>query len=551
MRSVTGILLGGLGIVGATLLAGCGTHAGTLEPHRFTTLPPDHTEATVYYPKGDVFESVLMMRTSGPETVRAGEEFEYKIELYNPTDSTIIKHITVTDYVPPQFELVSTTPRWTDLNRLEPKEPLVEELRTPHTDLDDVRKGAPTILEGRFVSTDEPYEADRVRWFIEELYPEKLITIRVRGRAQSEGHWMTCATADYQLGACMAAKIVAPELKLTANLERHFVLCETDKTDLTMHVSNTGSGKTQDVTVTAHLPPGLSHNGQQKITEHVGKIAAGDSKKITKLLKVDGPGTYVVRAQAKSRTGISTDSGSVKLTAREAVLQVESSGPDEEYVGLPIEYEVRVSNIGDAPARDVVIRNEVPKGAEFVDATNHGQLKGNAVEWRLDELPAGKYVPLTVRFEGQDRGYVRSVVTAHSKCSTDVTAIARTELEGVATMVVEVVDTQDPIRVGGEEIYEIRVHNQGSKAETDVMVVCELPDGQRFVSSSGTTQTRGRSGANRVVFRPVAELAADETATWKVKVRGTQTGDMRFRVQVDSDQHGRPVRETEATRVFD
>jgi uncharacterized repeat protein (TIGR01451 family) len=132
-----------------------------------------------------------------------------------------------------------------------------------------------------------------------------------------------------------------------------------------------------------------------------------------------------------------------------------------------------------------------------------------------------------------------------------VTAIARTQLEGVASMVVEVVDTQDPIRVGSDEIYEIRVHNQGSAPETDVLVACELPDGQQFVSASGTTDARTRSGAKQVLFEPVVRLAADETATWKVKVRGTRAGDMRFRVQVDSEQHGRPVRETEATRVFD
>ncbi len=538
----------GLCLMALPLVAGCGAMMGTLPPQRFATLPPDHTAATVYYPKGDVTESVLMMRTSGPKTVRAGQQFEYKIELYNPTDRTIVKNILVSDNVSPEFELASSTPTWSDLNRLEPKATLVSDLRERGEDLDDARKSAPSIVKGRYVACEAPHEADRVQWFIEELYPEKLVTIRVRGKARSEGHWRSCATASYDLGACMAAKIVAPELKLNARLDREFILCENDQADLTLRVSNAGSGKTEDVTVKAHLPDGLTYDGSNMIREHVGKLPAGETRTIRKSLHVHAPGTYVVRASASSRSGLTTDAGALTLTAREASLEIETSGPNEEYVGLPVEYEIRVSNHGDAAARDVVIESEVPSGASFVDATNNGQLQGDTVRWELAELPPGQYVPLSVRYEGTDKGYIRTVASARARCAADVTAIARTQLEGVASMVVEVVDTEDPIRVGNEEVYEIRVHNQGSAPETNVLVTCELPDGQEFVAARGTTDVR--SSSTTIVFEPVKNLTADETAIWKVHVRGTRTGDMRFRVMVESDQHGRPVRETEATRVF-
>ncbi len=531
---------------------GCNRAIGTTEPARFVGVPEGHVEATAYLPEGDPLDSVLIMRATGPEEIRTGEEFEYKIELYNPTQQVVIKHLVVSDYLPPEFELVSSTPRWNDLNRLEGEDPLRRELRgSDMNDLDDARKAEPAMLKGRYVTCPSPLEADRVQWFIEELYPQKLVTIRVRGRAGSEGYWKSCATASYDLGACMAAKVVSPELKLTANLERDFILCETDQTDLTLRVSNVGSGQTEDVTVTAQLPDGLTYNGKNTITEHVGEIASGKTKTITKSLRVAGPGQYVVRATAKSRTGLSTNAGAVTLTAREATLDIRTEGPREEYVGLPVEYTIHVTNTGDAPARNVVIESEVSNGASFVDATHDGQLEGDTVTWHLDRLAMGESVELDVRFEGQDKGYIRNVASARSECAADVTAIARTELEGVASMVVEVVDTEDPIRVGGHEEYQIKVHNQGSAPETDVMVACALPAGQQFVSASGTTDARTRAGASEVVFEPVESLESDETATWKVRVRGTETGDMRFRVAVDSDQHGRPVRESEATRVFE
>lgn len=539
----------GFGMALLMTLVGCGASGGTLEPHRFTTLPPDHTEATVYYPKGDVFESVLMMRTSGPKTVRTGEEFEYKIELYNPTDQVVVKDIVVSDYVPPTFEVTSSTPTWTDLNRFEMKERLVTELRQPDEDLDDARKQRPRMV--RQDAQDEEGQAGRVRWYIEELYPEKLVTIKVRGTATSEGYWKSCASASYDLSACMAARVVSPDLKLTTRMERDVILCETDTADISVRVSNTGSGKTEDVTVTVQLSDGMTYNGQQTIRERIGRLPAGETRTLNKSVQVDGPGTYSVKARAESRSGLSTDAATVELTAREADLDVEVRGAAEEYVGLPVEYELVVSNTGNAPARQTVVEAQIPKGAKFIDASHDGSVQSSAVQWQLGTLPAGQSQTLSVRLEGEQKGYLRSVVTARSKCSTDAeaaTAIARTRLEGIASMVVEVVDTRDPIRVGNEEVYEIRVHNQGSAPETDILVACELPPGQRFVSASGATNVHSTS--DQIVFRPVARLAADETATWEVKVEGEEPGDMRFRVTVESDQHGRPVRETEATRVF-
>jgi uncharacterized repeat protein (TIGR01451 family) len=530
-------------------IGACGAAMGTLPPQRFATVPRDHTEATVYYPKGDVTESVLMLRTSGPKTIRAGQQFEYKIELYNPTDKTIVKNIAVSDYLSPQFELVSSTPSWTDLNR-RPKTELTKALRTPHADLDDPRKAAPRMVKHGLVSTDTPHEADQVGWFIEELYPEKLVTIRVRGRATKEGRLMSCASASYELGACMAAEVVAPELQLTAELDREFVICQRDTTDLSLRVRNPGSGRTDAVTVTVQLPDGLSHQGRQTINANVGALAAGESKTMTKPLTVHAPGQYTVQASAQSGQQLKTEAASLTLVARQPQLEIETTAPQEEYVGLPVEYEVKVRNVGNAIARNVVLASDVPNNAKFVDASHNGQLTGNKVQWQVDRLAPGESVTVSARFRGQDTGHLRTVASASSRCVSDLTDIARTELQGVATMLVEVVDNRDPVRVGADEIYEVRVHNQGSAPETDLVVTCTLPEGTELLSADGATKPRSGTEAKRVVFHPVAQLAADDTATWHVKVRGTNAGDKRFRVEVDSDQHGRPVRETEATRVI-
>ena len=343
---------------------------------------------------------------------------------------------------------------------------------------------------------------------------------------------------------------MAPELTLATLLPREFEICETDNVDLEIRVSNTGSGTTSDVVVEAKLPEGLSYEGRSVFRHNVGTLKAGERKKFNAPLKVHAPGRYAVQATAKSNNGMSTDAATVTLTARESDLQVQTAGPSEEYLGIPVEYEILVRNDGSATAREVKIESVVPTGAELVDASSGGKLDGNLVHWEITELPAGQTALFRVRYESQDGGVMRNVVTAKSLCSSDTTAIARTKLRGVASMVVEVVDTEDPIKVGDEEVYKIRVTNQGSAPETNVMVECTIPGEMRLVSANGASETNGNGRSDDIYFRPLRELKAGETAEWEVKVQRIQPGDLRFAVTVDSDQHNRPVRETEATRVF-
>ena len=48
--------------------------------------------------------------------------------------------------------------------------------------------------------------------------------------------------------------------------------------------------------------------------------------------------------------------------------------------------------------------------------------------------------------------------------------------EKTCDLLIELADTDDPVEVGNDTAYEIRVTNIGTKLETNVEVVCTLPD---------------------------------------------------------------------------
>lgn len=528
----------------------------TVKPGRFAELPADHTEAFVSFPKGDWSESVLMVRKTAPKQVRVGQDFEYTIEIYNPTDHVILKNLVVKDYIDPSLELTSATPEWESLEHWDEVFGLLPE---DQDDLDEVPVPRPRMEMQQRGQEQQPRqrrsrarEAPEVRWLIEELYPEKMVTIRVQARPRNEGAIINCVTADYEMAACVESQVVAPELRLSAQLERDFVICATDQADLSFVVSNTGTGEVKNVVVETRLPQGLSIDGGQSYRADVGDLKSGERKEVATQVRVREPGRYIIRSRAISADQVSTEVVDTRLIARQGALDLRTAGPRVEYVGLPVEYEIQVLNVGNAPVREVQVQSLIPTGTEFIDATDGGQPQEGYVRWRFDSLDAGDARTVYVRYRGTDEaGTVRNVVTARGVCTGDISSTVRTDLEGVPAMVVEVVDTQDPNRVGEIETYRITVHNQGSAAETNVIVRGELEEEMEFVAARGPTQTGAKPGARAFTFAPVPSLAPDQTVTWEVDTRCLAAGDIRFYVEVDSDQHGRPVRETEATVVVE
>ena len=73
------------------------------------------------------------------------------------------------------------------------------------------------------------------------------------------------------------------------------------------------------------------------------------------------------------------------------------------------------------------------------------------------------------------------------------------------------------------------------------MVVFPAPEGP----------TRATVAGQNVTFAPLASLAPKAKATYSLTVKGTRPGDVRFRVDLTSDQMTSPAMETEATHIYE
>jgi len=457
------------------------------------------------YPTGDPKTSAIGIEKGFPKEVRVGQPFDYELVVTNLTNHDL-HDVVVTDKPGDNFKVTGSSPRGTT--------------------------GADGVMS----------------WKLGELGPKQSKIIRVSGAAEAEGQICSCASVTYNSLLCACIPVVQPELRLTKTGPAEVLKC--DDILYQFQVANSGTGSIQNVRITDQLPAGLvSADGKRTLTFDAGTLAPGASRPFSAKVKAERPGRFQNKATASGEGGITAASGVVTTVVRQPVLTIDKSCPGKQFIGRPLDYEITVTNTGDGVARDAVIEDVVPSGAQFVSAGQGGRFIGGKVVWNLGDLQPKASRKVAMRLSTTQAGTYRNTATTRAYCATPVSDSCQTLVTGIPAILLEVIDVEDPIEVGDNETYVITVTNQGSLADTNIRIVATLEPNQQHVSNSGAT--RGMARDNQVVFEPLASLAPKAKATWRVVVRNVKAGDVRFKITMTSDQLTRPVEETEATNVYE
>lgn len=380
------------------------------------------------------------------------------------------------------------------------------------------------------------------------MKPHEVRQIKMTAVANAGGTPSTCTKADYKPVLCCGLEAISPSLKVVLEAPSQALLCDLIPVKVT--VTNTGTGNAQNVKVTQALPQGLTtHDGKTSLVMDAGTLAGGASKSYTVNLKAAQSGDYSNSASAAAASGITAASGAVTTSVVQPVLKVGVSGPGKIFVTKNADFKVDVQNTGNADSANTTVMATIPAGMRFVGASNGGAVSGNSVVWNIGTLPAGKGATLDMTFNAVSGGTGESIARATGTCCQEANAAVKSDVEGIPAILLEVVDTEDPIQVGAAEKYYITVTNQGSAPDNNIVVKVNFEDNLDYVSSSGPTQ--GQSGdVKSVAFAPLATLGAGQRATWEVTAKAVKEGDHRTTVVMTSDVISRPVQETEATRIY-
>jgi len=452
---------------------------------------------------------------------------------------------TVTDYVD-QY-----------LVRLDKSAPAQVALDTPYsynytvTAKDKVKKVVveEQIPEGTtYVSSNPEAEVKggSVVWTLYNLAKGDEVALALTVKPTGVADLRSCATVTAFPEACTTTTVGVPELAIVKTTPNEQVLLGAG-VPWNITVTNTGNFCAYDVVVTDTLPAGVSHeSGSKSLTTEIGTLAPGESRDITvnTTATADGEHCNVARVDS-SNAGSAEDDACV--TVVQAGLDVTKEGTPMQFVNKKASYVITATNTGEIPLSDVVVTDTVPAQNKLLSAPG-ATIDGNTATWTTS-LAGGESKSFDLTVVGLEDGTYCNQVTANSSAyGLSDSAEACTEWKGYPALLIEVIDTEDPLLVGEETTYVIQVTNQGTARDTNVSLEVALPQNLEVVSASGDTQ--GSISGRKVSFAPYASLAAKQIIEFRVVARAVAEGDARFKAQMNSDLLKTPVPEEESTQVY-
>ena len=384
-------------------------------------------------------------------------------------------------------------------------------------------------------------------WNIGTLRAGEEVIVSMDVVPQTEGELGSVATARFAADASMRTVATRPALALDVEVPGDVLIGQ--QLAMAVRITNTGTGAATNVVLTNQLPEQFEHPAGPDLEYTVGTLKPGETRDIALSLKAVKPGKVASLLVAEGDGQLRADSRS-DLEVLAPALDLAIEGPQKRYLNRQAEYTVTLANPGTAPAHNVELATRLSPGLEFVDANNLGEYdeQTRTVHWRLEELPAGESGTVVVTAVPIEEGEQRLLAQTASDDGLQAEKEQVVLVEGIAGTSFEVVDASDPIEIGGDTIYEIRVVNQGTKASTNIHVVAIVPDGMQPTAADGPVGHAVQG--SQIVFEPLDRLAPKAETTYRLKVQAKVAGDLRLRVQVTSDDMRTPVTKEESTRVY-
>jgi uncharacterized repeat protein (TIGR01451 family) len=479
--------------------------------------------ATEQAPKND---PAVALEWSGPAVVRANQPTEYTLTVRNVCGQALQKVV-----------LQVRAPKGTEITGVSP---------------------AVKPIDGVYL-----WELDTL-----DAKTSKSVTVTLKQPAKGD---MTCQ-AWVTFTGTSAMKAVVKEPKLAVTMKAPEKVGVGDRIVVEYAVTNTGDYPAEEVRANFNrgLPSGTWILKRYDVSERV-RLKPGESHTGKEVFTADSPGTYQCQVRASGVDGLSSQAETtVQVVAPK--LDVSVSGPKERLIGTKGKYTVTVKNAGEIAVGSVAVQQVIPAGFK-VSQAGDANVTGETLRWFPGELTPG--ASKSFEFEGvtHTAGSLTLKAVASGDRNTKASGECVTAVEGIPGLRMELVDSADPVAKNGEITYEIKVTNTGTKADSNVVIVCDLPKELvlEFVSCSGPTKgeytveklppVEAGSGAliiksnpvvirRSVTFDPISDLAPKTEAIYKVKVKGVFPGDVRFKAMMTSKHLTTPVTKEESTRVY-
>ncbi len=300
-----------------------------------------------------------------------------------------------------------------------------------------------------------------------------------------------------------------------------------------VRVTNTGDGPVDNVHVRQVLPKGVvTHAGDGSPAE-VGRLEAGESQEVYFPVLVKSTGRLEFQFLATAE-GIEK-SATAHVDIQRPALDVQLEGPRVTYLKRDATYSIYLTNSGDAPAENVHVKLDLPKGIKVtaLDRPAHYDQRSHELVWIFPSVGPGQRETMRLKILVVQQGAqpYRLVTTADGGLSGHAEQV--TEVLSRPDLRIQIAHGGEPIHVGDQGEIAVEVENQGSQPANNVKVHVTLCDSLE-AAQSNDYQILGE----QVRFSPLS-LDPGQQRVLRVRAVGKRHGEfvVRATLQCDTSVH--------------
>jgi uncharacterized repeat protein (TIGR01451 family) len=394
-------------------------------------------------------------------------------------------------------------------------------------------------------------EGDLMEWELPSLAPGDAFQIQLDLLPTEPGEIGSVAQVTSTAVAATRTRSTRPQLSVQHTAAPTAMVGQTVMMNII--VRNDGDGVAENVILREIVPPQLTHPAGNEIENPIGTLAPGQTRTLQLPLVAKTPGTArnTIRVSGDGKLS-SEHSIDIQIVAPQ--LQVASEGPERRFLSRSATHTFQVTNNGTANATNVQMMARLPQGLRYESSSPEGRYdpSRHAVFWAMANLPsnANQQVALTTMplAPGNQPIEFHALADLNQPQVTTKTMV----VEQLSELFFDIDDLQDPIEVGTNTIYVIRVENQGSQVANDVGIVVDIPAGIEPLNVESPVEYQmQRDGQNsRLVLAPIPNMNPRAQLVIRLEARGGREGDHRIEVRMTSAQRPTPVAKQESTQVY-